>query len=96
MAAYKTIEVELRDIIGVLHNGNYDEVEKRLTDVIEDLEMRNKNNTKKVLNARRNSRRATKLHNVDNKLRYARKNNDLEAIKRLEEEKDYIKRNILD
>lgn len=68
------------------------ELEKLHADLID----RKKHNTEKVLNARRRSLRARRLHNVDNKLRYARNKNNEELIKQLEDEKEYIKKNIFD
>lgn len=96
MAKLKTFAIDLENCLSYLNRGEITIAKVELEKVIKEIKTQKKNNTKRELARRRVSNRAKRLHNVDNKLRYARKNNDQEAIKRFLDEKEYIKRNIFD
>ncbi len=96
MAKLKTFATDLEDCLSYLNKGEITIAKVELEKVINKIKEQKKINTEQELARRRVSNRAKRLHNVDNKLRYARKNNDQESIKRFLDEKEYIKRNIFD
>ena len=96
MIAYKQIADEITDVLSLLENNNVQEAKLKLVDLHMKIKERTKNTSSKTLDTRNNSNRARRLHNVDNKLSYARKKNNLELIQKLVKEKEYILENILD
>ena len=96
MAKLTNFVIDLENCLSYLNHGEITTAKVELEKVIKEIKTQKKNNTKRELARRRVSNGAKRLHNVDNKVRYARKNNDQEAIKRFLDEKEYIKRNIFD
>ena len=94
MVAYKSIAERLVKIEEQLDNGETLDARNAIDTLIKELLERRRSTTDKVLEQRRKSVRAQRLHNVNNKLAYAKKINNVELIKKLEEEREYIKNNI--
>jgi glutamyl-tRNA reductase len=100
LITYNEILVKLDKLLdstyGVKYSDDLQVIRAEIMKLMDDIKERNKESVSKTLRTRNSSNRAKRLHNVDNKLRYARKKNNVEAIKRYEEEMDYIKKNIFD